>query len=71
MTSIFGKRLQIFTGNANPELAQRIADFMKIPLGKATVSTFPDGETFVKFEENIRGNDLFIVQPTCPPILAS
>jgi ribose-phosphate pyrophosphokinase len=67
MTSIFGKRLQIFTGNANPELAQRIADFMKIPLGKATVSTFPDGETFVKFEENIRGNDLFIVQPTCPP----
>ncbi|MCX6935551.1 MAG: ribose-phosphate pyrophosphokinase [Verrucomicrobia bacterium] len=67
MASIFGNRLQIFTGNANRELAQRIADFVKVPIGKATVSTFPDGETFVRFDENIRGNDLFIVQPTCPP----
>ena len=67
MASIFGNRLQIFSGNANRELAQRIADFIKVPLGKATVTSFPDGETFVKFDENIRGNDLFIVQPTCPP----
>ena len=67
MASIFGNRLQIFAGNANPELAQKIAAYLKIPLGKATVTTFPDGETFVKYDENIRGNDLFIVQPTCPP----
>ena len=67
MASIFGNRLQIFAGNANQELAQGIADYLKVPLGKATVTTFPDGETFVKYDENIRGNDLFIVQPTCPP----
>ena len=60
MASIFGNRLQIFSGNANRELAQRIADFVKVPLGKATVTSFPDGETFVKFDENIRGNDLFM-----------
>ena len=67
MASIFGNRLQIFAGNANQALAKEIASYLKIPLGKATVTTFPDGETFVKFDENIRGNDLFIVQPTCPP----
>ena len=67
MPSIFGNQLQIFTGNANRELAQRIADRIKVPLGRATVTSFPDGETFVKFDENIRGNDVFIVQPTCPP----
>lgn len=67
MASIFGNRLQIFSGNANPNLAKNIADFLKVPLGKATVSSFPDGETFVKYDENIRGNDLFIIQPTCPP----
>jgi ribose-phosphate pyrophosphokinase len=67
MSSIFGNKLQIFSGPANPELAQRIADYVGVPLGKASVTSFPDGETFVKFEENIRGNDLFIVQPSCPP----
>ena len=67
MASIFGNRLQIFAGNANQALAKEIARYLKMPLGKATVTTFPDGETFVKFDENIRGNDLFIVQPTCPP----
>ena len=67
MSSIFGNKLQIFTGNANRELAQRIADRIKVPMGRATVTSFPDGETFVKFDENIRGNDIFIVQPTCPP----
>ena len=67
MASIFGNRLQIFAGNANQALAKEIAHYLKMPLGKANVTTFPDGETFVKFDENIRGNDLFIVQPTCPP----
>jgi len=59
--------LKIFTGTAHRELAQRICDNVGVPLGDATVSSFPDGETFVKINENIRGRDVFIVQPTCPP----
>jgi ribose-phosphate pyrophosphokinase len=59
--------LQIFSGNANPGLAQEIAAYLKVPLGDATVTSFPDGETFVKINENIRGRDIYIVQPTCPP----
>ncbi|MEI7820225.1 MAG: ribose-phosphate pyrophosphokinase, partial [Verrucomicrobiota bacterium] len=59
--------LKIFSGSAHNELAQRIADYCKIPLGNATVASFPDGETMVKINENIRGRDVFIVQPTCPP----
>lgn len=59
--------LKIFTGTANPELATKIASFLKIPLGKATVECFPDGETFVRINENIRGMDVFIIQPTCEP----
>jgi ribose-phosphate pyrophosphokinase len=59
--------LKIFTGNAHPELARQIAASAGVPLGDATVTTFPDGETFVKINENIRGQDIYIVQPTCPP----
>ena len=59
--------LKIFSGNANPELARRISAAIGVPLGDALVTSFPDGETFVKINENIRGNDVFIVQPTCPP----
>jgi len=58
---------QVFTGNANPALAQEIADYVGVPLGAATVNPFPDGETFVKINENIRGRDVYIVQPTAPP----
>lgn len=61
------RELKIFTGSAHRELAVRIAAAVGVPLGDATVSSFPDGETFVKFNENIRGRDIFIVQPTCPP----
>ena len=61
------RELKIFTGSAHRELAMRIAAAVGVPLGDATVSSFPDGETFVKFNENIRGRDIFIVQPTCPP----
>lgn len=60
-------QMKIFTGTAHRPLAQRIANFIGVPLGEATVSTFPDGETLVKINENIRGRDVFIVQPTCPP----
>jgi ribose-phosphate pyrophosphokinase len=58
---------QVFTGNANPALAQEIADYVGVPLGAATVTPFPNSETFVKINENIRGRDVYIVQPTAPP----
>ena len=59
--------MKVFSGSANRELAQRICDSIGVPLGQATISSFPDGETYVKIEENIRGRDVFIIQPTCPP----
>jgi len=60
--------LQIFSGNANPGLAKRIADYVGYPLGNADVSRFPDGETSVKIKEDVRGTDVFIVQSTEPPV---
>ncbi len=59
--------MKIFTGTAHPKLAQSIADSLGIPLGKALINRFPDGETWVKIQENVRGKDVFIVQPTCHP----
>jgi ribose-phosphate pyrophosphokinase len=59
--------MKIFSGSANRDLAQRICRFLGVPLGQATLSPFPDGETYVRIEENIRGRDVFIIQPTCPP----
>ncbi len=64
----YNSDLKLFTGTAHPELAQRIADFVEVPLGQAEVRAFPDGETSVRILENIRGRDVFIVQPTCPPV---
>ncbi len=57
----------IFTGNANPELARRIAEHLHLSLGKATVQTFSDGEISVEIEETVRGREVFIIQPTCKP----
>lgn len=59
--------MKVFSGSANRDLAQKICDYIGIPLGAANLSSFPDGETYVRIEENIRGRDVFIVQPTCPP----
>jgi ribose-phosphate pyrophosphokinase len=59
--------IKIFTGNANPALAKEICDHLGEPLGSATVNCFPDGETSVQINENIRGCDVFVVQPTCVP----
>ncbi len=59
--------MKILTGSAHRVLAERICAYIGVPLGDATVASFPDGETYVKINENIRGRDLFIVQPTCPP----
>ncbi|MEA1992274.1 MAG: ribose-phosphate pyrophosphokinase [Thermodesulfobacteriota bacterium] len=58
----------IFTGNANPALAQEICDYLSMPLGRASVRTFSDGEVYVEIGENVRGADVFVVQPTCPPV---
>src|SRR5580698_6531401 len=60
-------RLKIFTGNSNRPLAEDICRNIGVPLGEATVTSFPDGETFVKIDENIRGHDVFIIQSTCTP----
>jgi len=59
--------MMVFTGNAHPELARQIAAKLNIPLGKASVSCFSDGEVAVEIMENIRGRDVFIVQSTCAP----
>ncbi len=60
-------RLKVFTGNSNRPLAEEICKHIGIPLGEATVTAFPDGESFVKINENIRGHDVYIVQSTCTP----
>ena len=60
-------RLMVFSGNANPELANEIARTLGTPLGNAGVSLFSDGEINIEIRENVRGNDVFVVQPTCAP----
>lgn len=57
----------VFTGNANPELANMIVDRLGIPLGDASVGKFSDGEITIELNENVRGRDVFVVQPTCAP----
>ena len=59
--------LKIFCGNSNPALAKEICEYLKVPLGKADVVSFPDGESFVRINENVRGADVFIIQSTCNP----
>ena len=59
--------MKVFSGTANPPLANAICAYIGIELGKSTIKPFPDGETFIKIEENVRGEDVFIVQPTSPP----
>ncbi len=65
--SVTSNELMVFTGNANPELARTIVRHLDIPLGIATVGRFSDGETMVEIGENVRGKDVFIIQPTCAP----
>ncbi len=59
--------MKVFSGTANEPLAHAICDYIGIKLGKCSVQPFPDGETFVKIEENVRGEDVYVVQPTSPP----
>ncbi|HVY44274.1 MAG TPA: ribose-phosphate pyrophosphokinase-like domain-containing protein, partial [Minicystis sp.] len=62
------KRVAIFSGNANPALTQEICQVLEFPVGKSRVSRFSDGETFCVIEENVRGVDTYVVQPTCSPV---
>src|SRR5512140_1907733 len=59
--------LMVFTGNANPKLAQKVARHLNVQLGKANVSKFSDGEIMVELLENVRGKDVFVLQSTCAP----
>jgi ribose-phosphate pyrophosphokinase len=60
--------LKLFSGNANRGLAEEIGEYLRLPLADAEVSRFSDGEIFVQINENVRGADVFVVQPTCPPV---
>jgi len=60
--------LKIFSGRANPHLAARICDYLDLPLGKIVLGNFPDSEIRSKIEEDVRGRNVFLVQPTCPPV---
>jgi len=61
-------QLKVFSGMANVSLAEAICNKLSIPLGRAKIARFPDGETLVSLEEDVRGRDVFIVQPTCHPV---
>jgi ribose-phosphate pyrophosphokinase len=60
--------LRVFAGRSNLELAQRIADYLGLPLGRVILEDFPDGETHVKLQEDVRGRDVFVIQSTCSPV---
>ncbi len=61
------RELKIFSGQANPALAKDICGFLNLALGAISLGKFPDGENFCKIEEDVRGRDVFLIQPTCPP----
>jgi ribose-phosphate pyrophosphokinase len=61
-------RLKVFTGTAHPALAEEICEHLKVPLGDCLVKTFSDGEIYLQINENVRGTDVFVVQPTCTPV---
>jgi ribose-phosphate pyrophosphokinase len=63
-----GRELRIFTGTANAALSEAIAGHLGIPLGRAHLSRFSDGEIWFQIQDNVRGADVFVVQPTCPPV---
>ena len=62
------RELKIFSGRANPKLAERICQFLNLRLAKITLFDFPDGEIACKIDEDVRGRDVFLIQPTCPPV---
>lgn len=65
---LFNDSLKIFTGSSNPALAGDVCKYLSIPLGGAEIGTFPDGENFIRVEDDVRGRDCFVVQSTCAPV---
>ncbi len=63
--------LKIFSGRAHPALSRQIAEYLGLPLGRVSAEPFPDGELVVKLEEDVRGRDIFFIQPTCTPVNTS
>jgi ribose-phosphate pyrophosphokinase len=63
-------KIKVFTGRANPLLAQKICDYLELPIGRGRTDLFPDGELIVKVDEDVRGRDCFLIQPTSHPINA-
>jgi ribose-phosphate pyrophosphokinase len=62
------EEMKIFSGNANLPLAQEICSELKMPLGKSSMTSFSDGELYFQILENVRGKDVFVIQPTCCPV---
>jgi ribose-phosphate pyrophosphokinase len=62
------KSISIFSGTAHPRLAAQISEYLEIPLGRVKISRFSDGELFAEIQENVRGVDVYVVQPTCAPV---
>lgn len=62
------ERYKVFTGNANPALAEAVCNYLQTPLGKSQVTRFSDGESYCQILENVRGVDVFVIQPTCSPV---
>src|SRR5579862_5499468 len=70
MSHLDADSMKVFAGRANPQLAQRVCDYLQIPMGRGRTELFPDGELIVRVEEDVRGRDCFIVQPTNHPVNA-
>jgi ribose-phosphate pyrophosphokinase len=70
MSKLDSDNLKLFTGRANPELARKVCAYLQIPLGRGKTELFPDGELIVRVEEDVRGRDCFVMQPTCYPVNA-
>ncbi len=64
----YGENIQVFCGNSNPQFAQTICKELGVPMGKAIVTHFADGEASVTLEETVRGADVFLIQSTCKPV---
>src|SRR6188472_819970 len=62
------KSISIFSGTAHPRLAAQIGEYLELPLGRLKISRFSDGELFAEIQENVRGVDVYVVQPTCAPV---
>jgi ribose-phosphate pyrophosphokinase len=65
---ILSDQMRVFSGTSNPALSSKICEYLGMPLSRAEVESFPDGETLVRVEDDVRGRDCFVVQPTCHPV---